>query len=72
MALISESKLESNGLLFPMLYLQVQLWQRELSGILRYVQPYPEFTWRDGDKKDIVALPMYFCRDFMGSLLSPL
>lgn len=63
LALISESKLESNGMLFPMLYLQVQLWQRELSGILRYVEPHPSFTWRDGDKKDTVALPMYFCRD---------
>lgn len=49
----------------PMLYLQVQLWQRELSGILRYVQKEPEFTWRGSIKteSDRVALPMYFCRD---------
>jgi len=49
----------------PMLYLQIQLWQRELSGILRYVQKEPEFTWRGSLKtnEDRVALPMYFCRD---------
>ena len=49
----------------PMLYLQVQLWQRELSGVLRYVQKEPEFTWRGSIKtdEDRVALPMYFCRD---------
>lgn len=49
----------------PMLSLQVQLWQRELSGILRYVQHEPEFVWRGSIKPDDdrVALPMYFCRD---------
>lgn len=48
----------------PMLYLQIQLWQRELSGILRYVQEKPEFTWRDKQiPEGRVALPMYFCRD---------
>lgn len=65
-ALIAYSKRElPNGKLIPMLYLQVQLWQRELSGILRYVQKEPAFTWRGSIKKDDdrVALPMYFCRD---------
>ena len=60
LALISEAR--DNGQ--PMLFLQVQLWQRELSGILRYVQQEPEFTWRDKiDKTDRVALPIYFCRE---------
>ena len=50
--------------LIPMLYLQVQLWQRELSGILRYFQKEPEFTWRHSLKQDDrIALPMYFCRE---------
>ena len=51
--------------MIPTLYLQVQLWQRELSGILRYVQKEPEFTWRGSIKndEDRAALPMYFCRD---------
>ncbi|MFT0286493.1 DEAD/DEAH box helicase [Bacteroides thetaiotaomicron] len=49
----------------PMLYLQVQLWQRELSGILRYVQKEPGFTWRYSlkEEEDRIALPMYFCRE---------
>ncbi|MGL5980666.1 MAG: DEAD/DEAH box helicase [Phocaeicola sp.] len=48
----------------PLLYLQVQLWQRELSGILRYMQKEPEFTWRYGLREDDrIAIPMYFCRD---------
>lgn len=53
------------GHIVPALYLQIQLWQRELSGILRYVQKDPEFVWR-GDltpDDDRVALPMYICRD---------
>lgn len=55
---------KGNGGEAPMLYLQVQLWQRELSGILRYVQTIPEFTWRNSLRDDDrVALPMYFCRE---------
>lgn len=51
--------------LTPLLHLQVQLWQRELSGVLRYVQKEPEFVWRHSLRKDEerVALPMYFCRE---------
>lgn len=66
MALIAYAKRPLSGdKMVPMLYLQVQLWQRELSGILRYVQSEPEFTWRGSLKRDDnrVALPIYFCRD---------
>ena len=66
LALIAYAKRPlGNGKLVPTLHLQVQLWQRELSGILRYVQKEPEFTWRGSIKndEDRVALPMYFCRD---------
>lgn len=66
LALIAYAKRPmENGKLIPTLYLQVQLWQRELSGILRYVQKEPEFTWRGSIKndEDRMALPMYFCRD---------
>ena len=67
LALIAYSKrpLNNSGKLIPMLYLQVQLWQRELSGILRYFQKEPEFVWRHSLKKDEdrIALPMYFCRE---------
>lgn len=66
LALISEAKLpdDTGAPRFPLLYLQVQLWQRELSGVMRMVGAEPEFTWRDSiphDKR--AALPAYFCRD---------
>lgn len=62
LALISEAKLPGGR--FPLLYLQVQLWQRELSGIQRFVQSEPEFTWRDSiPMDDRISLPIYFCRD---------
>ena len=67
LALIAFAKrpLNGTGKQIPLLYLQVQLWQRELSGILRYFQKEPEFVWRHSLKKDEdrVALPMYFCRE---------
>ncbi len=67
LALIAYAKrpLNDTARMVPMLYLQVQLWQRELSGILRYFQKEPEFVWRHSLKKNDgrVALPMYFCRE---------
>ena len=67
LALIAYAKrpLHNSNKLIPMLYLQVQLWQRELSGILRYFQKEPEFVWRHSLNKeeDRVALSMYFCRE---------
>ncbi len=66
LALVAYAKQQlPNGRMVPMLYLQVQLWQRELSGILRYVQNEPLFSWRGSLKKDDdkVALPIYFCRN---------
>lgn len=67
LALIAYAKrpLNDSDKQIPMLYLQVQLWQRELSGVLRYFQNEPEFVWRHSLKKDEdrMALPMYFCRE---------
>lgn len=66
LALVAYAKRPLSGTkTVPMLYMQVQLWQRELSGILRYVQKEPDFVWRGSLKTDDdrVALPMYFCRD---------
>lgn len=64
LALISLAKVDANGYLVPWLNLQVQLWQRELSGIQRIVQNEVEFTWRDAVPVDErIALPMWFCRD---------
>ena len=64
LALISEAKVGS-GRKFPFLYVQIQLWIRELSGILRSVNPEPNFTWKDkaGEKYEPKALPSYFCRE---------
>ncbi len=67
LALIAYAKrpLNDTGKQLPLLYLQVQLWQRELSGVLRYFQKEPEFVWRHSLKKneERVALPLYFCRE---------
>lgn len=65
LALMAFAKRNVNNRIIPMLYLQVQLWQRELSGILRYFQKEPEFIWRHSLNKDDdrIALPMYFCRE---------
>ena len=64
LTLISMAKQDGKGK-FPFLFLQVQLWQRELSGILRYVSDKPRFTWRNSIEanEDAVALPMWYCRD---------
>ncbi len=64
-ALIAEAK---KGIKpkFPFLYLQVQLWLRELSGFLRVMSKDVQFTWRkDVNKsaKEQLALPAYFCRE---------
>ncbi|MBS1636193.1 MAG: DEAD/DEAH box helicase [Bacteroidetes bacterium] len=64
LALISEAK-SGNEKKFPFLYLQIQVWIRELSGVLREVNEHPLFTWKDkvGDKYEPKALPAYFCRE---------
>ena len=64
LALISDAKIGSDKK-FPFLFLQIQLWIRELSGVLRMVGPEPVFTWKDkaGDKYEPKALPSYYCRE---------
>src|SRR5690606_27905690 len=48
----------------PFLYLQVQLWVRELSGILRCFTEEPAFMWRHHSVGDAIkAFPPYFCRE---------
>lgn len=67
-SLIAEAKrpVVNSSRTMPYLFLQVQLWVRELSGIRRVVSEKPEFTWRhekiasEGDK---VFLPAWFCRE---------
>lgn len=64
LALISEAKIGESRK-FPFLYLQIQIWIRELSGVLRDLNKSPKFTWKDkvGDRHDAKALPAYFCRE---------
>jgi DEAD/DEAH box helicase domain-containing protein len=64
LALVSEAKIGS-GRKFPFLYLQIQVWIRELNGVLREISREPKFTWRDkvGGKYEPKALPAYFCRE---------
>jgi DEAD/DEAH box helicase domain-containing protein len=63
-SLISYAKLDEANR-FPFLYLQIQLWLRELSGIQRYVQEEAEFVWAEEESKlnENAKLPPYFCRD---------
>lgn len=66
LALVAYAKrVSSNGREIPFLYLQVQLWQRELSGILREVDNKVSFAWRGSLTSDAekLALPLYFCRE---------
>lgn len=64
LALISEAKSGENAR-FPFLFLQVQLWIRELSGVLREFNTKPKFIWRDsvGGKDEPQAMPAYYCRE---------
>lgn len=64
LALISEARIGETGK-FPFLYLQIQIWVRELSGVFREMGNEPKFTWKDkvGAKYDPKALPAYYCRE---------
>lgn len=64
LALISEAK-SGDVKKFPFLFLQIQIWVRELSGVLRELGNDPKFVWKDsvGDKKEPKAMPAYFCRE---------
>jgi DEAD/DEAH box helicase domain-containing protein len=68
MALLSTTKVEGR----PMLSMQVQLWLRELSNVLRQVRPEAKFILAADHKAETEAenktliykgLPPYFCRE---------
>jgi DEAD/DEAH box helicase domain-containing protein len=62
-ALISAAKTGKEK--FPLLFIQIQIWIRELSGVLREMSETPKFSWKDkvAGENDPRALPAYFCRD---------
>jgi DEAD/DEAH box helicase domain-containing protein len=64
LALISEAR-SGTTRKFPFMFLQVQLWVRELSGVLREINEKPVFTWKDGvsQQREVQAMPAYFCRE---------
>jgi len=64
LALIAEAKSDPNEKR-PFLFVQVQLWIREMSGLLREFSEQPKFTWRDTvlGQGEVAALPPYFCRE---------
>ena len=64
LALIAEAKIPGTKK-SPFLYLQVQIWIREMSGLLREINDTPIFGWKDkiGDKLDFKSMPPWFCRE---------
>lgn len=62
-ALIVMAKEKGENL--PFLYLQVQLWIRELSGLQRSMTASPTFVWKDATEEGspVKALPPWFCRE---------
>jgi DEAD/DEAH box helicase domain-containing protein len=64
LALVAEAKSDEKER-FPFLFLQIQIWVREMSGLLREFNDKPKFTWRDkiAGKEENAALPPYFCRE---------
>lgn len=49
----------------PFMYLQVQLWVRELSGVQYTLEQPAQFSFRDqiATNKEIAALPPWYCRE---------
>ena len=69
--LLSSAQREQNGRERPLFSIEVQLWVREVSRLLRTVSDKPSFRWRDsaaGSDEDEVArnpgdeLPAVYCR----------
>ncbi|RIJ42671.1 DEAD/DEAH box helicase [Pontibacter oryzae] len=64
LALITEAKSGNSKKKFPFLFVNTQLWVRELSGVLRSFTKEPVFTWKDDvTPNGIQALPPWFCRE---------
>jgi DEAD/DEAH box helicase domain-containing protein len=71
LALIAHARVAVAGLdaarnrLDPFLTLQVQLWMREMSRLMRAVEDTPGFFWRDDIPESALrkGLPAYYCRE---------
>ena len=64
LTLIAQARDEENSKM-PFIYLQVQLWIRELSGVQYTLEEKPQFTFRDqvDAQTEISALPPWYCRE---------
>ena len=64
LSLLSMAKTDITGKT-PLTNIQVQLWIKELSKVLRKVDQEISFIWNDSSykQKDEVGLPPYYCRD---------
>lgn len=61
----SEVQLTNKKIRLPLLYVQIQLWVRELRQLLRELSAEPVFSWRSYHNKPAKqqAFPVWFCRD---------
>jgi DEAD/DEAH box helicase domain-containing protein len=70
-SLLAIADLAQNSSGQALLSIQVQLWIRELSGIVRDIAPDPAFRWRQpGPTREddgTLALPLWHCRECGGS-----
>lgn len=64
LALISEAK-DIDNPHSPFMYLQIQLWIRELSGVQYTLEEQAKFSFRDqiDANQDLAALPAWYCRE---------
>lgn len=65
LALVSFAKTPNGSRQYPLLFLQVQMWIREVSRLARLVQGSPAFRWRSdlGDEEEENGLPAWLCRE---------
>jgi DEAD/DEAH box helicase domain-containing protein len=70
-SLLAIADLAQNNSGQALLSIQVQLWIRELSGIVRDIAPEPAFRWRQPgptrDNDGTLSLPLWHCRECGGS-----
>lgn len=68
-ALVAAARTKAGPQTVPFLYVQVQVWIRELTGLLRKLTPTPEFTWKatGNAQHSASALPAWHCRECGGS-----
>ncbi|MDV8023813.1 DEAD/DEAH box helicase [Rhodococcus sp. IEGM 1330] len=64
LALLSVARVQDpHGTIRPLVNVQVQVWVREVSRLLRAVAPEPEFHWwHDGPSEGPPTLPAAYCR----------